>query len=205
MFGSHAHHQVPRYFSEDDTDPMAVGMDVFSSSWLADAAPYCCPPWTEITPMLEKIALEGVPCMVVLPERPQALWWPLFASIRTDWWRCLNPLSDQSLKASSPSVTVFALLHGPGNGLLWRELLSYSDFACSQSHVPCPPAPIVTLACRSFMCPARTLVNVLSPYPDVLQQDCGQHRALPCGSSSRTGPADLSILPIPLPAIFSPV
>ena len=92
MLGSQAHHQVPRYFSEEDTDPMAVGVDVFAYSWLAETAPYFCPPWTEITPMLEKIALESAPCMVVLPERPQALWWPLFASLRTDWWRCLNPL-----------------------------------------------------------------------------------------------------------------
>ena len=92
MFGSQAHHQVPRYFSEDDTDPMAVGMDVFSSSWLAETAPYFCPPWTEITPMLEKIVEDGIACMVVFPERPLARWWPLFESLRTDWLRWVDPL-----------------------------------------------------------------------------------------------------------------
>ena len=48
MFGSQANHQVPWYFSTDDSETEEAGTDVFSSSWVAESAPYFCPPWTEI-------------------------------------------------------------------------------------------------------------------------------------------------------------
>ena len=39
MFGSQAHHQVPRYFSEDETDTEAAGTDVFSYSLAGELCP----------------------------------------------------------------------------------------------------------------------------------------------------------------------
>ena len=74
MFGSQASHQVPRYFSEDDTDMEAACTDVFSSDWAAESSPYICRPGAKISTMLEKIAEEGVTCIVVVTERVQALW-----------------------------------------------------------------------------------------------------------------------------------
>ena len=40
MLGPKASHQVPRYFSEDDTDMEAAGTDVFSADWAAESSPY---------------------------------------------------------------------------------------------------------------------------------------------------------------------
>ena len=92
MFGAQTSHQVPRYFSEDETDMDAAGTDVFSTDWTAESSLYFCSSWAEITPTLENIAEEGVTCMVVVPERVQALWWLLFESLRTDWLRCVRPV-----------------------------------------------------------------------------------------------------------------
>ena len=84
-----------------------VGTDVFLSSWASESAPYFCPPWTEIRTMLEKIAEEGIPCMVVVPERPQARWWPLFESLATDWLRWFEPLPHLEGESSNGILVYF--------------------------------------------------------------------------------------------------
>ena len=64
--------------------------------------------------------------MVALPERPQVRWWPLFESLATDWLSWIDPLpsldgassNNDNVYYQSSKITVFALIRGPGNGLV---------------------------------------------------------------------------------------
>ena len=62
----------------------------------------------------------------------------------------MNPSFGTYVGASSPSTTVFALIHGPGHGLQWRELPWCN---CPSS----PQSPIVNLNLCPFVYPTSTL------------------------------------------------
>ena len=85
--------------------------------------PYFCPPWSEIPAVLEKLADEGVRCMLVVPERVKARRWPLFESTLTNWCSCMEPMC--SLKAGQAETsetecfkprwkTIFTIINGSG-------------------------------------------------------------------------------------------
>ena len=57
--------------------------------------------------------------MLAVPESPPARLGPLFESLRTDWFRCME-LSDIDCEGvQSCGTTVFALINGPGHGLVF--------------------------------------------------------------------------------------
>ena len=80
MFASRTHHQLPRYFSRHP-DPQAVATDAFRQNWQAEHQPYINPPWSLINQVIQKLCREGVRAMLVIPEWPNAKWYPKLCRI----------------------------------------------------------------------------------------------------------------------------
>ena len=186
VFGSLADHQVPRYFSvakpdtdadvdtdaATDTEPATnadTDADVFSVSWVAASFSYFCSFLSpKVTPRLATIVEEGLTCMVVLNERPQAQWWILFGPSLADWFCCIEPLpswnfaSTGCLAALDPAcfkphwTTLYALIHGPGNGLVVTQ-------ACLGGSVIRPQSPNVPVFHYPTGCPDHTAQNGFCP------------------------------------------
>ena len=75
MFASASHHQLPRYYAVRH-DPKAIGINAFQYDWKREWAPYANPPWDLIGAVLTKVAHDKVTVMSVIPEWPQAPWYP---------------------------------------------------------------------------------------------------------------------------------
>ena len=75
LFASAQHHQLPRYFSRA-ADPKAAGIDAFRADWKAESAPYANPPWPLIAAVLRKIRHDEARVMLVVPDWPNAPWYP---------------------------------------------------------------------------------------------------------------------------------
>ena len=76
LFASDNHHQLPRYHTADPQDTKAVVCDAFKFNWLSELYPYINPPWDDIQACLTKIKHDKVKAMLVIPEWPNAPWWP---------------------------------------------------------------------------------------------------------------------------------
>jgi len=114
IFASRTHHQLPRYFSKS-ADAQAAGINAMKQNWQAEAAPYINPPWSLIYQVLRKIKREQVRALVVLPEWPNADWYPLMCDMLERSMLIREPLylDDQGHLRPAPRWnTRIAILNG---------------------------------------------------------------------------------------------
>ena len=79
LFASRLNHQLPRYVSWHP-DPKAFAVDAFSISWTSEKF-YIFPPFSIIGRVMKKIRMEGTQCMLIVPDWPSQVWYPLIKSI----------------------------------------------------------------------------------------------------------------------------
>ena len=118
------------------------------SSWSLERTPYFCPPLSEISAVLEKVANEGVRCMLVVPEGVKAHWWPIFEFMRTNWCSCMEPLCSLSDGQAEGEVrpacfkprwkTIFAIINGNGSLAAESSSLDISGGSQNKEDVPDP-------------------------------------------------------------------
>ena len=124
MFASRAHHQVDRYFSADPADKQAMGCNSFLFSWRAEA-PYCNPPFSHMSRVLDKIHWDQISAMLVAPVWQDADWWRRWKQMVVVAYYFDQPiyLSDNDQLRGIPPPPL-AHCHRPrGQPLLQRGLL----------------------------------------------------------------------------------
>ena len=67
MFASRDHYQILRYYTADPADKMAMGCNSFLFSWSAEK-PYCNPPFSHMSRVIDKIHWDHTTAMLVAPE-----------------------------------------------------------------------------------------------------------------------------------------
>ena len=75
LFASRLNHQLPRYVSWHP-DPNAFAVDAFSISWTSEKF-YIFPPFSIIGRVMKKIRTEHTQCMLIVPDWPSQVWYPL--------------------------------------------------------------------------------------------------------------------------------
>ena len=112
MFASRAHHQVDRYFSADPADKQAMGCNSFLFTWRAET-PYCNPPFSHMSRVLDKIHWDQISAMLVAPVWQDADWWLRWKQMVVVAYYFDQPiyLSDKGqLRDMPPWRTVIALV-----------------------------------------------------------------------------------------------
>ena len=81
MFASREHYQLPRCYSKDHRDCLAVG-NAFDTNWQREQCPYINPPWTDLLRVLQKIQKDQVRALMIAPEWPENhTWYPLWEKL----------------------------------------------------------------------------------------------------------------------------
>ena len=98
LFASRLNFQYNAYVSYKP-DPDAVAVDAFSICW-RDIEFYAFPPFSVVHRVLKKILLDKAEGVVVVPDWPTQVWWPLLKRllVRTPW-----PLPSRSTTLYLPS------------------------------------------------------------------------------------------------------
>ena len=81
IFASRETNQLPRYMSWFP-DQLAVARDAMLHPW--DPISYAFPPIPLILKTLQKIEKEKIKVIMILPQWPTALWWPLIQEMMTE-------------------------------------------------------------------------------------------------------------------------
>lgn len=79
-FASASNHKLPRYMSWT-WDPHALGTDALSLNWARLGTLYLCPPWNLLLPVVHKVRLEKCLAVIITPNWPSAIWYPLVSQL----------------------------------------------------------------------------------------------------------------------------
>ena len=113
MYATRSSHLVTRYYSHDVKETGVVGHNALSHPWDSEGDPFICPPLTTIPGVLENILCDGIRCMLVIPERTRAQWWPVFEGMLVQSCAFTKP-HDSITDVNSPLRwrTIFAIVDG---------------------------------------------------------------------------------------------
>ena len=111
VFASRETHRLPRYMSWYP-DPRAVARDAMMHKW--DPVSYLFPPVPMLLKTLQKIKLEGIRAVMILPSWPTSLWWNLMTEMLVEpplslpCYRTILSMADQTrtLPYLAPLVAV---------------------------------------------------------------------------------------------------
>ena len=92
LFASAEHHQLPRYFTVNPDDPVAMGTNAFNYKWEPCLTYYANPPWSIVGRVLRKALREGSPLLLVTPEYQGATWKALLERHAVKTLRWTKPL-----------------------------------------------------------------------------------------------------------------
>ena len=120
MFASREHHRVPRYYSKDHRDCLAIG-NAFNTNWQREQRPYINPPSTDLLRVLQKIQKDQVRALVVAPEwRQNPTWYPLWEKLVENSFVFYDPPYHDESGSFRPHPgwnTMFAILNGRASRL----------------------------------------------------------------------------------------
>ena len=104
LFASDVHHQLDEYYSVDQSDPNAKGIDAFNFVWESPPVLYINPPWTLIGKVLAKIIHDQAYALLVTPEYRRAPWQPMLDQviIKSFLWTKPLYLDDQGKLRPQP-------------------------------------------------------------------------------------------------------
>ena len=74
IFANAEHYQLQRYYSRV-ADPKAACVDAFKANWQADWTPYANSAWPLIHRVLQKVCVDQVRIIVVIPDWVLAPWY----------------------------------------------------------------------------------------------------------------------------------
>jgi hypothetical protein len=80
-FADAHHHQLPRYWSQDPSDPNAEAVDAFAQPWF-ERNLYVNPPWYRIPDVLRRVIRDNAVVLMILPVWPKAPWYSLYRRLR---------------------------------------------------------------------------------------------------------------------------
>jgi hypothetical protein len=79
LFATRSNHKLLNYVSPTP-DPKAVACDAFSITW-AQWKPYIHPPINLIPRCIQKLEMERIPAILIVPYWPSQAWWPTLSPL----------------------------------------------------------------------------------------------------------------------------
>jgi hypothetical protein len=101
LFANSANTVCPAFFSPTE-DVGSMGIDALRQDWRQLCHAWIFPPTQLIEAVLKKLHEERPPhCVLILPELPQAHWWPLFVKLKPR----TRPLLPKDFRVDGPGTS----------------------------------------------------------------------------------------------------